>query len=132
MVPIADWSIYVLRDPTDGAVRYVGSTMRETARLRQHLSERAPRHKSRKHLWLRGLRQAGLKPSMEIIEAGYGNGRTAAEKRWIKRFREAGADLVNGTPGWGWPDPQPEPDQYPKTLYDLIMVLKRVAEKAKR
>jgi hypothetical protein len=89
------WWVYILRDPRDNAVRYVGRTRDRAARLRAHILG-SPAHKNRrKNDWIRELLEAGLKPVMEPVQSGSGNGSLAAETRWIFRYRQSGADLLN-------------------------------------
>lgn len=92
--------IYVLRDPRDGAVRYVGKTSKSlAARYWQHTGRAANRaidtYCAR---WIRGLIAAGLAPIMEQVDAA-GADWSAREAFWITHYREAGARLTNLTRG---------------------------------
>lgn len=88
--------IYVLLDPRDRAIRYVGKTVNPKLRYRQRYSESATgRHK---RFWLDELYRLGLDPIMqivEVIEAGWEN----AEQWWITHLRKEGHKLVNGADG---------------------------------
>lgn len=110
------WQIYVLKDPTSQAVRYVGWTCRSLAdRLSSHKSEALRKntdgkwHRINHRLnWLRALYLEHQVPIIESVEAGplILDGGTddakiyqEAEKKWIQHFKSLGADLVNGTEG---------------------------------
>ncbi|TAK97548.1 MAG: hypothetical protein EPO08_21150 [Rhodospirillaceae bacterium] len=92
------WFIYVLYDPRNGAVRYLGWTINPKVRFRDHLKpSRLAGHQRRDH-WIKSLVDNGLRPGMAIIEVGSGEwGRI--ERKWIAYFRFAGADLTNLTDG---------------------------------
>jgi hypothetical protein len=84
-IPCA-WHVYALKDPRDGAVRYVGITFHPEQRLRGHLSERSD---TRKCAWIAELRQLGLVPGMRILESGDGGWceQSECEQRWIAHYR---------------------------------------------
>ena len=91
------WTVYVLKDPRDGAIRYVGQTFALLQRMRAH--ERDCQRNSRPlYRWLADLGEAGLIPVYEIMETGSGDV-TEAECRWIARMRSEGASLTNCTDG---------------------------------
>jgi hypothetical protein len=106
------WSIYVLKHPRTGEVRYVGFTScAAKLRLRWHVkSAFGGRQKTPNICWIRSLRSKGLKPVMEIIESGSGEGWQEAERRWIAHYKATGVRLLNmteggdGAPGWGTPE----------------------------
>lgn len=94
------WWIYVLIDPRDGRVRYVGKTERPKNRLASHLSpSRFRQQENHRTAWIGSLLRSGLKPIFKLIDAGIGDGWAEAERAWISEFRANGADLVNGTDG---------------------------------
>jgi len=94
------WVIYLLLDPRDGRVRYVGKTINLKERLAEHIrSSVASKHRSRAMNWIYGLILEGNHPMALVVEKGCGCGWQNVEKKWIKTFRDAGADLVNGTSG---------------------------------
>jgi len=97
------WVIYVLVDPRNGKIRYVGKTVEPQKRVRWHMNEAAnSRDNSYRLNWLRSLAAANLKPTMTIVETGIGDWERA-ERQWIKKYQVEGAELVNGTPGGeGW------------------------------
>lgn len=91
--------IYVLRDPRDGAIRYVGQTVQPKERLQAHMADTRKGCQYRCHRWTRALVAAGFLPIMEIVEHIPGEQADAAEIRWIAHYRGLGADLTNHTAG---------------------------------
>jgi hypothetical protein len=91
------WHVYALKDPRDGAVRYVGITFNPDQRLNGHLAEQSD---SRKSAWIATLRKRGLAPEMAIVESGDGgwSAQAGCEQRWIAHFRPTGK-LFNLTSG---------------------------------
>ncbi len=99
------WSVYALRDPFTGHVRYVGWSIAPLARLRRHMKEArcGTTHKCR---WLASL--PGVWPLLHILESGFGDP-AEPEIRWIAEMRKRGYDLTNATAGGdGVIDPSPE------------------------
>ena len=94
-----EWFIYVLRDPRDNEVRYVGFTIDVVQRFRVHISE-AIRGiiKSHKNNWINVLANLHLQPVMEVIERGTGEWQSV-EQYWIRHYRMQGARLTNSTDG---------------------------------
>lgn len=89
--------IYTLSDPRTGAVRYVGMTVSPLAkRLGGHLRYKGKDHKS---AWVQSLRALGLNPVIIEVEVVAVEDRVDAERRWIDRYRQQGADLTNSTKG---------------------------------
>jgi len=91
------WCIYVLKDPRNGAVRYVGMTHNKT-RLNEHVFS-VKRCRTHKASWIKTLLREGLRPLMESIETGLGEGWVVRERYWIAEYRRRGADLTNHTEG---------------------------------
>lgn len=63
--------IYILRDPINKKIRYVGMTKNPKARLSQHLRDalKTKKHqKTQKQLWILYLREKKMTPIMEIIQ----------------------------------------------------------------
>lgn len=89
---------YVLADPRDGQVRYVGVTWNPEKRLKGHLTNAHSGRITKCKGWLRGLIDGGFKPVMHVIEEGITDW-DDAERFWIAYFRSIGADLTNGTDG---------------------------------
>lgn len=101
------WCIYVLADPRDGLVRYVGFTVNAKKRLKQHIYHaRSGQNRWPSGNWIRKLLAAGVEPAMQIIETGSGDW-TGREQFHIARLRSAGCDLLNVNDG-GHFNPPPE------------------------
>lgn len=100
-LPFKPVQVYVLLDPRDGAVRYVGVTTRGLAlRLAGHISAARRREKSPVRSWIKGLLACGLRPVISMIESvPAGDGWRAAERAWIAHYRTVGAHLTNLTDG---------------------------------
>lgn len=96
---LAQSHIYVLRDPRDGAVRYVGQTVSPKNRLSSHIAEARKGSSYRCHRWIMELQRGLLKPLMEVIDHVPLREADAAEMRWIKVYRDSGSDLTNHTAG---------------------------------
>lgn len=87
------YTIYVLRDPRNNAIRYVGATCQSLSkRLQNHLNEKA----IQKKLWLDDLKSQGLRPVIQIIENVSSGERVAElEHAWILLFDAIGCALLN-------------------------------------
>lgn len=85
--------IYVLVDPRDGKIRYVGSSINPHVRFSNHLRATENRRKS---LWLLRLKRAGFTPAIDIIERGFGTREEQLEREahHINRLKPLG-DLLN-------------------------------------
>lgn len=101
--------IYALSDPRDGAVRYVGKTVKTAQeRLKDHLWTRPKSMKRPLYRWVTELLCLSLCPQISVVEevdfdeldrAEQLALIDAAERLWIARFRESGAALLNLTDG---------------------------------
>ena len=92
--------IYSLHDPETGHLRYIGKSNSPKRRLAEHFKEaRRGRVKGYKNNWLRQLASRGRRPLMLIVDKVMEPSWAEAEKHYIKRARELGFDLVNGTDG---------------------------------
>lgn len=87
--------IYALKDPRDGAVRYVGKADNPRGRYLAHLRRRTWLT-SKKDKWLAALRGEHVKPELIILEEVSTSNWEAREQAWIEQF---GSSLFNGTPG---------------------------------
>lgn len=87
-------TIYCLKDPTTGAVRYIGNTNQPLSlRVNGHRWEARNSDKQTPKIeWLRTL---DVEPIVEIIETVPQSAGAERERFWIKKFRDDGADLVN-------------------------------------
>lgn len=90
--------IYGLFDPRTGYLRYIGKTV-------QSLNERVNQHLARvdsnthKNMWLRQLKEQGLRPVCVSIAQCTVDAVDQLERVWIALFKELGADLTNHTEG---------------------------------
>lgn len=95
--------IYGLRDPRDGAIRYVGKSSTGMKRPKAH-SKRAASEQTHKAAWIRKLQAAGLQYEIVVLEQ-LGDDCSkdlinAREIAWIALGREALGDrLTNGSDG---------------------------------
>lgn len=88
--------IYALKDPRDGAVRYIGKAKDPRYRFRAHLGSEPGTHKAH---WIRQLKDLELIPSMEILDEVPESQWEFFERAYIKVYRESGAALTNITDG---------------------------------
>lgn len=97
-------TIYALRDPRDGAIRYIGKSVNPKNRLSCHCWE-ATAFDTPKARWLLALREAGLEPAFDVLEiVPPGGDWIEAEQRHISAHRAAGHDLFNLASGGQGPD----------------------------
>lgn len=91
-------SIYLLRDPTDNNVKYIGLTsMNIGSRLKNHISyARNSRHTTPCLCWIRSLLEIGEKPQIELLEI---TGNKLRERMWIDLYKEKGYRLLNQSRG---------------------------------
>lgn len=93
------WTIYALRDPRDGEIRYIGKTsMKLTRRVQAHLAMCSDEHNHRA-CWLRNLIASGFLPVYQILQMGEGEHWDVAERWWIKTGLDSGWHLTNSTEG---------------------------------
>ena len=86
-------TIYALKDPATGEIRYVGKANDLEARLRSHRWEkRNPKLRTRKVHWLRTLTADPIVEVLEVCPREIWAGR---ERHWIKKYRDEGARLTN-------------------------------------
>jgi len=92
--------VYELRDPRNGAVRYVGVSANLATRLIGHVSvgRRCAGPNTAFHAWIADLLVLGLRPQIVPVEAVDDDrvSRREAEDRWIRKHVRRGAHLVNG------------------------------------
>lgn len=89
--------IYILIDPRDNRLRYVGKTVNIQNRYDAHCTKQRGNH--HRANWLNQLYFLGLKPVMQIIEECNEDTWANREIFWIKYYRDLGCDLVNETNG---------------------------------
>lgn len=88
--------IYVLIDPRDNEVRYVGKSNNPPQRLKEHLRQSKTTYKGR---WIAKLQECGLIPLMKIIEEVSFETWPERECYWIAYYRAQGCALTNTTEG---------------------------------
>lgn len=90
--------IYVLIDPRDNIIRYVGWTSKTlNERLKKHLEEINSNKNNHRINWLRQLHKLDIIPIIKNIENTIYNDRVDREKYWIAYYGRE--NLVNGTDG---------------------------------
>ena len=94
-------SIYVLIDPRDNEIRYVGKTERKLpVRLRDHIKEsRSGKRSSWRNYWIAKLLRLGYQPSIQLVQAVPKTIWRSAEAYWIQYYWSIGCRLTNGTTG---------------------------------
>lgn len=122
--------IYVLIDPRNLEVRYVGKTNKPTMRLWQHLHSKTF---DAKKAWVDELLSQNLKPIMLVVSVLSSEEWKSAEIALIKKYRDAGVPLLNRHKGGGGGD-KPTPEQLVqrsermKTLWSDSDFRKKVSE----
>lgn len=91
-------AVYILLDPRDDAVKYVGCCLeiRVRARLAKHYN---PDYNPGLIAWAANLKGLGLRPKQVVVEMGIGDDWEDREKYWIKQYRRLGCSLLNLTDG---------------------------------
>lgn len=91
-------NIYILIDPRNQQIRYVGKTNNPDERFKNHMN-RGHNKLSHKRNWIESLKKLGLKPIMQIIDIVLIDEWIFWEKYWISQFKSWGFNLVNHTEG---------------------------------
>ncbi len=86
--------IYVLKDPRDNEIYYVGCTKNIQQRFKAHLNP-ARDLITPKRQWIKELRELNLKPILAILEDVNDDIALIREKYYIKHFRILGSPLTN-------------------------------------
>ena len=97
--------IYVLVDPRDQTVRYVGKCSHPSLRLRGHMSGREK--PELRYEWTQELKRLGLSARMHILEKVTVEQARIAERKWIEFYGERGSLLNKTMPRKGPPLPAP-------------------------
>lgn len=90
-----DVSIYLLRDPRNGEIRYVGLTRDVKKRLGRYVRP----HTTHLENWFESIKASGSFPELEVIEVVPECESGDSERKWIKHYRDSGARLLNFTDG---------------------------------
>jgi hypothetical protein len=93
---VTDYKIYVLRDPRNNKVRFVGATDKDLSmRLATHIW-RAPIAKySRCNRWIRKLLRNGFKPVIECVDHAEDNDVDHKRLYWIYYYKGLYKHLLN-------------------------------------
>ena len=91
--------IYGLVCPIENKVMYVGKADNVRRRLRQHIRESANGNSCAKSVWIRGLQEMALAPSVIVIEECSFNSWQEKERYWISHYKSVNPDLKNSMPG---------------------------------
>ncbi len=87
--------IYALLDPRDESVRYIGTAIDPTGRLKKHMREKRDAH-TPKGRWLAELQRQNMEPIVCVLESNLTFiGAFAREEYWISEFLKAGVNLTN-------------------------------------
>lgn len=91
--------IYVLVDPRDGAIRYVGQTRDPSTRGCSHRNP-APKNQSATAKWARKIRALGMRITLlPVFKTDSQTALDQAERIWIRTFRALGFRLLNHEDG---------------------------------
>lgn len=92
--------IYILIDPNNNEVRYVGRSVNPKKRFRRHLKEARDGTRSHKKAWIRSLLMKEQKPLLKVVECVPPELKwEPREQYWIVHYRRNGANLTNMTQG---------------------------------
>jgi hypothetical protein len=89
--------IYILQDPRNMLIKYVGKSNNPHRRFLSHLWY-YPKNKSHCYKWIQSLKKKDLKPIMTVIDEIDGDWEWL-EQYWIEQFKQWGFKLVNHTKG---------------------------------
>ncbi len=90
--------IYMLIDPRNNRVRYIGKSNDPNKRYQMHLWD-INNSNPRKRNWIKTLRQKGMKPILSVIEICSDDEWQKRERYWIAKYRKDHPDLLNITDG---------------------------------
>jgi group I intron endonuclease len=94
--------IYILIDPKDNFIRYVGQTTKTLKnRLNSHINKAksSPNKTTHKNTWIKSLLNQDLKPIIKLIDTVSENEWKEKEKFYIKKYKELGENLLNISEG---------------------------------
>jgi hypothetical protein len=91
--------VYILGDPTDGAIRYVGTTRNSPARRLHwhtaHARQSGTSATSKMRAWIMSLLDAGNSPVIAVVQRVSHCDARKAEAWMIQHYLNAGAQLLN-------------------------------------
>ena len=64
---VATFYFYVLKDPRDGLIKYVGRTINRENRYRNHIYEAKKNNRNKRERWIVSLLRRNLKPIMQTV-----------------------------------------------------------------
>lgn len=86
--------VYILSDPRDGSIHYIGVSKNIQQRFKQHLT--CSGMNLHKNMWVIRLLQQGLQPHIEVIDRAIGfQEAKQREAHWITYYRDQGEPLTN-------------------------------------
>lgn len=88
--------IYILVDPRDDKVRYIGKSNNPKKRLEGHLGDKKKTHKCN---WIKSLTTLNLRPIIETIDEVLESEWQFWEVHYISLYKSWGFDLTNSTKG---------------------------------
>jgi hypothetical protein len=91
-------NIYVLRDPRNNQIRYVGKANDPEYSYKNHINKCRDKN-THKRNWINELKKEKLKPILEIIDIVPVDRWKEFEKFYIKKYIDEGCKLVNYTNG---------------------------------
>lgn len=94
--------IYMLIDPRDDEIRYIGKANDVLSRLGGHLRD-ASRRRSRVYAWINELVASGHSPVVATLDRIPMEEWQDAERFYIKEYRDCGFDLLNISAGGNEP-----------------------------
>lgn len=94
--------IYILVDPRNDAIKYIGKANNCKSRLREHIYDaRVKKNPSSKKCWIKSLIAKNLKPVIEILDEVPLVEWEFWERHYISLFKSWGIKLLNHMPGGG-------------------------------
>lgn len=87
-------AIYCLKCPIENKVKYIGKTKDSILnRLSAHMGCRSENVEL--NMWIKSLREKGLKPSIHVIEFAHENDWCVREQYWIEKYMSRSITLYN-------------------------------------
>lgn len=86
-------SVYALEDPRTNEIHYVGMAQDVHKRYDQHVNH--PQNNKKKNAWIEELKEAGMVPTLIILEETDAEHVHDRELYWIQHYLDLGMPLVN-------------------------------------
>lgn len=87
-LPLTHSVVYVLIDPVDWIVRYVGTSKNPNTRFKEHMRELDGDTEMKR--WIKSLSDSGKSPIMVIVDTCVSEESIALEMEWIVHFSKMG------------------------------------------